>query len=97
MLVIKGAYYYDKSADTVLIPHYTGEFYMVDCDRYMIVSELTDVYDEKWIEDNKENNVEYKGTTYYYAEYSPWNITEKDWELLSDLSELNHVECDYGW
>ena len=95
MLVIKGAWYYDKDADTFLVPHFTGDFYIVDSDRYFTMEELKERYDDKYIEENEENYVEFRGTTYYYAEYAPWNTDSM--ELYSDLSELYHQEESFDW
>ena len=92
-LVIKGAYYFD--GDTILVPHYTGEFFIVDCDQYITKEELKDQYSESYIENVKDNYIEYDGIKYYYAEYSPFGV--ENWELLSDLSELSHNEMDYDF
>lgn len=93
-LVIKGAYY--KSGDEILVPHYTGEFWMVDCDRYQTKKEILENYDKSFFEENKDNYVTVDGEKYYYAEYSPYSVDD-EWELLSDLSELEHIENDYGF
>ena len=41
-LVIKGAQYFlsDPAGDAILIPHYTGEFWIVDCDEYLTEQEI---------------------------------------------------------
>lgn len=93
-LVIKGAYY--LSGDNVLIPHFTGEYIMVDCDRFMQKKEWKETYSKQFRDENKDNFVEVDGTKYYYAEYSPMNIDE-DWILLSDLSEIKHIEEDFNF
>lgn len=67
--VIKGAYY--KSEDEILIPHFTGEYSMVDCDRFITKEELEGMYDEKFIQENEDIKIEVEGVLYYYAEYSP--------------------------
>lgn len=67
-----------------------------DCDRYMTKKELKGIYPESFIKENKDNFVIVEGIKYFYAEYSPMNIDE-DWELLSDLSELYHVEEDFDF
>ena len=86
-LVIKGAYYYDNESDTILVPHFTGEFIIVDCTQYKKASDLKGVYDKQFLIENKENYVMYEGSKYFYAEYSPNNISD-EWFLLSDLSNL---------
>jgi hypothetical protein len=88
-LVIKGAYY--KNGNEILVPHFTGEYVMVDCDRYMKKNDLLDIYNKSYFEENKENYVVVEGEKYYYAEYSPYTVDD-EWELLSDLSELHHIE-----
>ena len=96
ILVIKGAFYYDNDSDTILMPHYTGEFSVVDCDEYIKMEELKETYDESYIENNKDNFIDYEGQKYYFAEYSPRSVTD-EWDLLSDLSELSHFEEDYDF
>jgi len=54
---------------------------------------LKDRYDEDYIESVIDDYIEYNGEKYYYAEYSPHNVG--DWELLSDLSKLNHLEKEF--
>ena len=90
MLVITGALY-RVDEDTLVKPHFTGDFGAVDCTRYLTKEELEGRYDESFIRQNKNNFIEEDGIKYYYAEYSPFHVSE-DWELLSDLSELNHNE-----
>ena len=93
-LVIKGAYY--KSGDTILMPHYTGEYGMVDCARYYTEEEMKITYNEQFIQDNKNDYVDVDNVRYYYAEYSPFNVDD-DWELLSDLSDLRHTEDSFNF
>lgn len=83
--VIRGAVY--KRENDLVIPHFTGEFWMVDCDNYITMEELKQVYNEDYIKGVEDNYIEYEGVKYYYAEYSPEQV-EDDWELLSDISEL---------
>ena len=93
-LVIKGAIY--QVGDEILVPHFTGEYIMVDCTRYMKKSDLLDIYDKSFFKDNKENFVIVDGEKYYYAEYSPFNVGD-DWLLLSDLSEIEHMEENFDF
>ena len=90
MLVIKGALY-KADEDTLVKPHFTGEFGIVDCTRYFTKEELESRYPEWFIKQNKDDYIIEDGIKYYYAEYSPMTVDD-DWELLSDLSELNHIE-----
>lgn len=91
-LVIKGAVYFD--GEEILIPHFTGEYQIVDCDRFCKLEELENYgYNEKWLHDNEDNYITYNNEKYYFAEYSPYNV--EDWLLLSDLSELEHVNDTY--
>ena len=94
-LVIKGAYYYDRKSETILIPHFTGEFRIVDCSRLEKMEDLKDRYDDTYIDQVKDSPTEFEGEKYYDAEYSPQTIG--DWELLSDLSNLEHLEENYNW
>ena len=91
-LVIKGAHYFD--GESILIPHFTGQFIIVDCTEYTTKEVLKGRYSKDWIKENKSDYIDYEGTHYYYAEYSPFNIT-KDWYLLSDLSDLEHTEENF--
>jgi len=95
-LVIAGAYYYDRKNNMILIPHYTGEFQMVDCSRWMTIENLKESYQEDYIESVKNLFVEYEGVKYYEAEYYPYS-TSNEWELLSDLSNLIHIEESYDF
>ena len=50
--VIKGAVY--KRENDLVIPHYTGECWMVDCDNYVTMEELKADYDEDYIKEVEE-------------------------------------------
>ena len=93
--VIKGAYYYDRNLDKILIPHFTGEFCIVDCTQYIKRDELKERYDEAFVNEVEDDFVEFEGEKYYYAEYSPQNV--EDWELLSDISDLEHIEEEFDF
>ena len=94
-LVIRGAHYYDRESKTILIPHFTGEFTIVDCTRFEKMEDLKDKYDDTYIDQVKNDPIEFEGEQYYNAEYSPQTIG--DWELLSDLSDLEYLEQNYDW
>lgn len=94
-LVIKGAYYYDRESETILIPHFTGEFCIVDCSTFEKMDSLKDRYDDAYIDDVKDSPTDFEGEQYYSTEYSPQTVGE--WELLSDLGNLEHLEEDYDF
>ena len=93
-LVIAGAYYKIEDKDVVISPHYTGEFSIVDCNRYLNKEDFLDAYEEKYL--NEEDFIEVGGKKYYYAEYTSFSVDE-NWTLLSDLSKLRHIEEDYDF
>ena len=93
-LVIKGAIYQD--GDTILMPHFTGEYGMVDCTRYYTKEEMEETYGETFIKDNKDNYVDVDDVRYYYAEYGPCTVDD-DWDLVSDLSDLEHTEDSFNF
>lgn len=84
--VIKGAKYF--TGDSILIPHFSGEYVTVDCDEYMPLDELKADYDEDYVESVEDNYIEHEGEKYYYAEWGPFNVSE-DWDLISDISSLS--------
>lgn len=94
-LVIKGAYYYDRDSETILIPHFTGEFSIVDCSTYEKIDSLKCKYDKNYINEVKENSINFENENYYSTEFSPYHIG--DWELLSDLSQLEHLEENFDF
>ena len=94
-LVIKGAYYYDRESDTILIPRHTGDCTMVDCLRFLKMDELKKHYPESYIEGVKESPLEFEGDYYFKATDSP--VYVDDWKLLSDVSGLFHSEENYNW
>lgn len=90
-LIIKGAIYTD--GDILLRPHFTGEFYMVDCTEYKTESQMREEYEEKHVREFMENVcLEYKGRQYYECEYSPSDTKAMD--LLSDLGELEYFDSE---
>ena len=93
-LVVKGAYYFD--GDSVLVPHRTGEYIIVDCDQFLPKKEIKGRYSKEYWQENKNNFVEIEGEKYYYAEWGPFNISD-EWKLLSDLSELAHFEEKFNF
>lgn len=87
--VIKGAKYF--TGDRILIPHTTGEFFVVDCDEYMPLDELKADYDEDYVESVEDNYIEHEGEKYYYAEWGPFNVSS-EWDLISDISSVELIE-----
>lgn len=84
-LIIKNALYFD--GESLLIPHYSGEFWTVDCTEYKTIETLeSEGYSEKFIAGAMDNCLEYKDVKYFRAEYSP--IDTENMELISDLSSL---------
>lgn len=94
MIIIAGAYY--KYKDEILVPHYTGDYKTVDCNRYIKLDELKANYSYTYIQDNIDRFVEVDGEKYYFGEYAPYWINEK-WELLSDVSNLVHEETEFNF
>lgn len=84
--VIKGAKYF--TGDSILIPHFSGEYVTVDCDEYVKLGELKKEYDKDYVESVEDNYIEHEGEKYYYAEWSPFNVSE-EWDLISDISSLS--------
>lgn len=93
MLVIKGAWYFN--GNELVIPHFTGEFFIVDCDCYLSKIELKEIYDDDFVTVAMESPIEYKSTTYYPAEYNA--VYTENFDLLSDLSNLAHNEEEYNF
>ena len=87
-LVIKGATYYERELNEIIIPMHTGVFRSVDCEAYLTKEKLKGKgYSEEYIRGVKENYITRNGIKYFYSGYTPYHIDE-DFELMSDLSEL---------
>jgi uncharacterized Zn finger protein (UPF0148 family) len=89
-IIIKGAIY--KCGDVLLRPHYSGEFYCVDCTEYKTKEEIKADYDKKYAKQFIEEGycLTHDGVNYYECEYSPYNT--EDFELLSDLDEIDFYD-----
>ncbi len=88
-LIIKGAIY--KCGDTLLQPHFTGHFFLVDCTEFKTKKQIKEDYDKQTAKDMLSNSyLTDGGVKYYECQSSPWNCTD-DFELLSDLSELEFI------
>lgn len=86
-LVIAQAVYSHK--DDLAIPHFTGEFNMVDCTLYMRKKRLKTLYDKEKIEIFLENTYLIYDDIKYYATETYLIDTDKLY-LESDLSKLVH-------
>lgn len=89
-LIIKGAIYTD--GDTLLRPHYSGEYHTVDCTEYKTEDEIRANYSEEFANEciEESTTLEFDGKTYYQCEYSPYHT--ENMELLSDLSDLEYYD-----
>lgn len=85
-LIIKGAFYFD--GETILVPHFTGEFSIVDCTEWQTEEYIRNAYSERNAQEFVENGCRYThdGIDYFECESSPYNT--EGLELLSDLSDL---------
>jgi hypothetical protein len=89
MLIIKGAVYTD--GDLLLRPHYTGDFYCVDCTEYKTKSQIKEEYSGLALKEMLSNDyLTYEGEKYFRCEYSPYNT--EGLLLLSDLSNLGYFD-----
>ncbi len=89
--VIKGALY--QQGDTVLRPHFTGDFFMVDCTEYLTKEEIKGKYSREFAKELTGEDGSYitvDEVKYFQAEYGPYNTDGM--ELLSDLSELEYYD-----
>lgn len=93
--VIKGVYYYDEGSNTILVPHFSGEFHTVDCEEFVKMEELKGRYGKDYIDGVKDSPIEYEGEKYYSAEWGPQSVD--DWSLLSDISSLEFTEEDFDF
>jgi len=91
-LIIKGAIY--KDGDELVRPHYTGEYYMVDCTEYKTKEDILANYDKADAKNIFKSNEPYlhDDVEYFECEYSPHNT--QDFELLSDLSDLEFYDYE---
>jgi hypothetical protein len=89
-LIIKGAIYTD--GDTLLRPHYSGEYYIVDCTEYKTEETIRYEYREELANEFIEESLplEYEGIKYYECEYSPYHT--ENMELLSDISDIEFYD-----
>lgn len=87
--IIKGAIY--KDGDELLRPHFTGEFWMVDCTEYKTKENILEDYDADFANKCLENTMlTYDDVTYYECEYSPHHT--ENFELLSDITAIEFYD-----
>jgi hypothetical protein len=88
--IIKGAIYTD--GDVLLRPHFSGSFWMVDCTEYKTKAQIKESYDKKTAKEFINNGyfLTYEGKKYYECEYSPYHT--EDFELLSDISNIEYYD-----
>jgi hypothetical protein len=87
--IIKGAIYTD--GETLLRPHYSGEFYAVDCTEYKTNEEIKANYVKKYVKELKDAfYLTYEGVKYYECDYSPYYTDNMD--LLSDIDKLEYYD-----
>lgn len=92
-LIIKGAIY--TNGEELLRPHYSGEFFMVDCTEYKTKKQIKQKYSKETAKQFLTDGyyLTYEGEKYYECEFSPFNCgTESNFELLSDLSGLDFYD-----
>ena len=88
-LIIKGAIY--KCGDVLLRPHFSGEFYIVDCTEYKTAEDIKSEYDKKTARQFINGIcITHDGVDYYQCEFSPYHTDH--FELLSDLSGLDFYD-----
>lgn len=88
-IIIKGAIY--KSGDTLLRPHYSGEFWMVDCTEYKTKKAIKEDYEKKYQKEFLSNLcLTHENVKHYECEYSPYHTD--DFELLSDISDVDFYD-----
>ena len=89
-LIIKGAIY--KCGDELLRPHFSGYCYVVDCTEYKTAKRIRQEYDKETAKEVIKNSLclTFDGIKYFECEYRPYNT--EDFELLSDLSNLNFYD-----
>lgn len=88
-LVIAGAEYFNENLNAILVPHFTGEFNLVDCSRYLPKKEIMEIYDKEFFKENKDNYIEFEGEKFYYAEYCVFST--EGLKLVSDISNLRFI------
>ena len=89
--IIKGAIY--QSGNELLRPHYSGNYYCVDCTEYKTKEEIKANYGNDFFKTATGKNgryLTYDGVKYYECEFSPFNTD--DFVLLSDISKLEFFD-----
>ena len=88
--IIKGAIY--TNGDCLLRPHFSGNFSIVDCTQYLPKAEIKSNYSKEFYLDCIKNNLKltYEGKDFYECEYSPY--CTDNFELLSEISEIDFFD-----
>lgn len=87
--IIKGAIYY--TGYNLLRPHFTGEFFAVDCTEYKTKKQIKQDYDKEYAKSLLENPcLTFNSENYYECGYSPYET--KNFELLSDISNIEFYD-----
>lgn len=88
-LIIKGAIYTD--GETLLRPHYTGNFLFVDCTEFKTKKEIKANYSKEIAKNFTSGTyLTYDGVKYFQCQYSPYHTDNL--ELLSDLDGLEYFD-----
>ena len=83
MLVIAGAFYFNEEENKVLVPSYTGEYEIVDCEEYLTEEKIIEDYDKPIADRLLANNpVTVRGEQYYSINYQRPHYVTESWELL---------------
>jgi uncharacterized protein YwgA len=87
--IIKGAIYEINNGETLLRPHYSGNFSVVDCTEYKQKKQIKEDYNAYHANRFLSGfYLTYEGNKYYECEYSP-RCTD-DMYLLSDIDKINY-------
>jgi len=96
ILVVSGAFYYSEEYKAVIKCCRTGEFWMVDCIRYIQKRRYIENFGKQSFKDNEDNFVLYEGEK-YFSEDGSIPLQTIDFDLLSDLSDLKHEQESYNF
>lgn len=89
--IIKGLIYSTENKSVLLRPHFSGNFFIVDCTQYKQKKEIKENYSEQLYKQFlKGIYLTYNGKKYYECEYSPYNTD--GFKLLSDIGELEFFD-----
>lgn len=95
-LVINGAYYYSEQFGCVVMVCRTGEFWVVDCNRFFLKENYIEKFGEEQFIENEDDFIMYDHEQ-YFSDNGSIPLNTEDFELLSDLTDLRHNETEYGF